>query len=173
MKNGKARNIQVHDPGPMPLAKTFCVHCNASFPQAVPIIGSAKDAEYQGLMAALAIHVATKHPEHAQANVNAQVECALAFSAMQVLHNFQSTDEGLMGWRDRLRHKLFRFAMRGQVSDEMIQQKVEDLFALRNAESYESPSVADVILLIKSMRDALEERDLYPEESPKMVVSPV
>ena len=108
MKNGKLRNVTVHDPGPMPPPATFCKHCNQSFPVSVPIIGAPIETGFVQTTSKLAAHIQSKHPDLVQADVAQQMNASIACSAQLVLNHFQSTDEGLMKWRDRERHRIFR-----------------------------------------------------------------
>lgn len=151
----------------MPAPATYCRHCNEAFPAAVPIIAQ-PSAGFIQMTAQLADHMQKKHPGEIGPDVGAQVTASIAYSAQRVLSHFNSTDHGLMEWRDRERHRVFREMMRGPITDEKIETKVQqlsehwegfwDLDANRSAEI-----AAQVIQLVKSMRDAIEERDLYPE----------
>lgn len=161
MKTGKIN----HDPGPLPQSATYCRHCNMAFPVAVPIIGAPHDTGFVQLTAQLADHIQRKHPEQLQKDLAAQVQLSIGCSAQIVLANFDSTDQGLMEWRDRERHKIFRAMMRSGVSDEKIEQKVRALFEMYAHSPEEGPTEEDVIAVFKSMRDAIEERNLYPEPS--------
>jgi hypothetical protein len=174
MKNGNAKNVHVHDPGPMPPPATYCRQCNQAFPVAVPIIGSPPETSFVQLTVQLADHMQRKHPKEVQTDITAQVNASIAYSAQKILAHFNSTDQGLMEWQDRVRHGVFREMMRGPVSDEKIETKVRelsehwegfwDLDANRSAEIAEQ-----VTMLVKSMRDAIEERNLYPEPAQSLV----
>ena len=72
-----------------------------------------------------------------------------------------------MSWRDRERHKMFRAMMRSGVTDEKIKDKVDALFAM--CAGAHGPTEEEVTALIKSMRDAIEERNLYPEPSQPLI----
>jgi len=170
MKNGKARS---HDPGPMPALATFCRHCNASFPVAIPIFGARKDEECFTVMQTLATHVTTKHPEQVQQDGPAQMRFAFGFSGQLMMAHFTTTDERLQSWLDRERHAIFRAMLRSSVTDEKIERKVADLFHLASVrkDGPHLPTPGEVILLVKSMRDAIEERNLYPEPAPSPVLT--
>jgi hypothetical protein len=171
VKNGHNKNARVHDPGPLPPPATYCRHCNEAFPVVVPILGAPPDAEYVRATAQLADHIQRKHPKETQEGYGVQVAMSMAYSAQVVLANFNSTDQGLMEWRDRERHKVFRAMMRGPVSDEKIANQVSALFgyASQREDGPQTPTMEEVILLVKSMRDAIEERHLYPETTPSLI----
>ena len=171
-RNGKA----FADPGPMPAPATFCKLCPASFPVSISILGQKPGTEFYQTTAQLAQHIQQKHPDELQADAAAQMNMAFAYSAQRVLAHFTSTDAGLMQWLDCERHKILRAACHA-VPDDRIEQKVADLFDLasRREEGPQTPTLEEVILLVKSMRDALEERTLYPgatlEPAPNLVSS--
>lgn len=167
MKNGKAH----HDPGPMPPMATYCRHCNESFPVALPILGEPSDTQYVRATAQLAQHIQMKHKEEMQKDVGVQVQLSIGCSAQCVLRHFTSSDDGLMEWGDRERHKVFRTMLRGPVSDEKIGAQVSALFNFTSTreDGPQTPTMDEIILLVKSMRDAIEERNLYPESIPNLV----
>lgn len=174
VKNGKARNIEVHDPGPMPPSATYCKHCNTAFGVSIPILGAPVESQYVQKTAELADHMQRKHPKEVEPDIQAQVMCSIAYSAQRVLDHFQSNDPGLMQWRDRERHRIFRAMLVRSVSDVKIANKVSELFQLAATrdDGPQTPTMDEVIQFLKSMRDAIEERNLYPEE-PKSLVSVV
>jgi hypothetical protein len=173
MRNGKAQHVR-SDPGPMPAPATFCKHCNASFLVSIPIIGQKPGSEFYQTTANLAQHIQQKHPEVLQVDATAQINMAFAYSSQRVLAHFTSTDHGLMLWLDCERHKILRSVCHA-VPDERIEQKVAQLFefAAQREEGPRTPTMEEVIQLVKSMRDALEERHLYPgttlEPAPNLV----
>lgn len=166
MKNGKSS----HDPGPLPQSATYCRHCNMAFPVSVPIVGEPPDARFVRLTAQLADHMMKKHQDKFKQDYSIQMNMSIAYSAQIVLENFNSTDEALMSWRDRERHKMFRAMMRATVSDEKIEHKVEELLEVLfdDPKSAIEDETRDAtrkafVAFVKSMRDAIEERNLYPE----------
>jgi hypothetical protein len=162
MRNGNLKRAV--DPGPMPAPKTFCKHCNAAFPMALPILGQDPGIEFYQLTANLALHLNQAHLKEIQQDALAQMACTIAYSSQRVIRHFSSTDTGLLTWCDTERHKVFRAVSKPPMPDERIEQKVAELFdlAARREEGPGTPSMEEVILLVKSMRDALEERNLYP-----------
>lgn len=175
MKNGAAKHIKF-DPGPVPAA-TFCKHCNASFPVAVPIVGQAPGTEFYQMTSELALHLNQKHAAEIPTDAQAQMNCVIAFSSQRVIRHFSSNDSGLLGWCDRQRYKLLRAVVK-QVPDDRIEHKVAELFELasRREDGPQTPTLEEVILLVKSMRDAIEERNMYPGETlepPAMPASPL
>lgn len=165
MKNGHDKHARVNDPGPLPPSATYCRHCNQAFPVAVPILGAPPETGFVQLTAQLAEHIQRKHPQEVQGDITAQVNASIAYAAQKVLAHFDSSDQGLMEWRDRVRHMVFREMMRGSVSDEKIAEKVAALFALWESDE-KSVSIEELVIqLVKSLRDAIEERNLYPEAS--------
>ena len=163
MKTGKIN----HDPGPLPQSATYCRHCNMAFPVALPIVGEPRDAQFIRATQQLADHLINKHKPEFQKDIAVQVLYSISCSAQVVLANFDSTDQGLMSWRDRERHKMFRAMMRSGVTDEKIKDKVDALFAM--CAGAHGPTEEEVTALIKSMRDAIEERNLYPEPSQPLI----
>jgi len=81
-----------------------------------------------------------------------------------VLTNYTSQDEGLVKWRDLVRHRLHDFATKNRISDATIEEKVHALFYLSNG-NYDAAGESDVLQLVKDVRDILEERGMYPVES--------
>jgi hypothetical protein len=164
--NGKSQDVSLEAKElPQP---TKCAHCSRTFPLAVPIVGAPKDTGYIQLTGQLAQHLIQKHPQIAKKAVENQLNMGVGISALMCLQNFESTDEGLLKWRDLIRHNLHRFATKNRISDATIREKVDTLFA----EATHAPAAVSkligpetVIQLVKDVRDILEERLGYPAES--------
>ena len=171
VKNGHTKDLAVHDPGPMPPAATYCKHCNTAFGVSIPILGAPLESQYVQKTAELADHMQRKHPKEVQPDIQAQVMCSIAYSAQRVLDHFTSNDPGLLQWRDRERHRIFRAMLVRSVSDEKIANKVSALFGFcaTREDGPQTPTMDEVIQFIKSMRDAIEERNLYPAEAQSLV----
>ena len=171
MKNGHTKTTGIHDPGPMPPASTYCKHCNASFGVSIPILGTPAGSEFIQKTAELAQHMQQKHMAEVRPDIESQVQCSIAYSAQRVLDHFNSSDPGLLQWRDRERHIIFRAMLVRSVSDEKIADKVSALFgfAATREDGPQTPTMEEVTQFIKSMRDAIEERNLYPDEAKSLV----
>lgn len=160
MKNGKSPDVSI-ELKKLPDA-TKCLHCDRTFPKALPIIGAPKDTEYIQLTGSLAQHLMQKHPLIAKKCVEQQMQMGIGVSGLVVLANFVSHDEGLAKWRDTIRHDFHEFSTANRISDATIEEKVKVLFL---AEEIEPDMEGRVIALVKEMRDVLEET-LTRSESP-------
>ena len=154
-QNGKSQRVSIEakelaDP-------THCIHCSKRFPLAVPIIGAPKDTEYIQLTGQLAQHVMDKHPLMARKAVEQQLQIGMGVSSLMVLVNFKSSDAGLANWRDRVRFQIHDFARKNKISDATIEEKVKVLMPDLTNEN-DIRLRAEVIALVKEMRDVLEER---------------
>ncbi len=157
--NGKSQRVSIEakelaDP-------THCIHCSKRFPLAVPIIGAPKDTEYIQLTGQLAQHVMDKHPLMAKKAVEQQLQIGMGVSSLMVFQNFKSSDAGLVNWRDRVRFQIHDFARKNKISDATIEEKVKAMAHHGHGEFPTGQKVidaADVIALVKEMRDVLEER---------------
>ena len=154
-QNGKSQRVSIEakelaDP-------THCIHCSKRFPLAVPIIGAPKDTEYVQLTGQLAQHVLDKHPLMAKKTFEQQVQIGMGVSSLMVLVNFKSSDAGLANWRDRARFQIHDFARKNKISDATIEEKVKVLMPDLTNEN-DIRLRAEVIALVKEMRDVLEER---------------
>jgi hypothetical protein len=182
MRNGKPRGaMTATDPGPVPPARIFCKHCSAFFPAPVPIIGQPPEMEFLRSVGELAMHMQKEHMPLVQLDLPIQTAFAVANSALMVMNHFNVADADMNRWRDRERHKIFCAALRESVSDERIESKVRELVehlfdatCEENDIGIRQEMIDGFTGLVKSMRDAIEERDLYPDlHQPQSVVFPV
>ena len=160
--NGKSQRVSIEakelaDP-------THCIHCSKRFPLAVPIIGAPKDTEYVQLTGQLAQHVLDKHPLMAKKTFEQQVQIGMGVSSLMVLVNFKSSDAGLVNWGDRVRFQIHEFARKNKISDATIEEKVKVLMPDLTNEN-DIRLRAEVIALVKEMRDILEERGPFAPNS--------
>ena len=161
-QNGKSQRVSIEakelaDP-------THCIHCSKRFPFAVPIIGAPKDTEYIQLTGQLAQHVMDKHPLMAKKAVEQQLQIGMGVSSLLVLTNYKSSDAGLANWRDRVRFQIHEFARKNKISDATIEEKVRVLMPELTNEN-DIRLRAEVIALVKEMRDILEERGPFAPNS--------
>jgi hypothetical protein len=159
MKNGKSPNVSI-EVKELPDA-TKCLHCDRTFPKALPFIGAPKDTEYIQLTGSLAQHLMQKHPLIAKQCVEQQMNMGIGISGLVVLQNFVSNDDGLAKWRDTIRHEFHEFSTAYRISDATIEEKVKVIshHGYGSAPTvYEVADAKDVIALVKEMRDILEER---------------
>jgi hypothetical protein len=161
MKNGKSANVSI-EVNALPDA-TKCLHCDRTFPKALPIIGAPKDTEYIQLTGSLAQHLMGKHPLTAKQCVDQQMQLVINMWGLVVLHNFRSNDEGLAKWRDTIRHQLHDFSTANRISDATIEEKVRGIFG-DSVSILSIVAIENVTALVKEMRDILEER-LRPADS--------
>jgi hypothetical protein len=81
----------------------------------------------------------------------------MGVSSLLVLTNYRSSDAGLANWRDRVRFQIHDFARKNKISDATIEEKVKALMPDLTNEN-DIRLRAEVIALVKEMRDVLEER---------------
>lgn len=150
--NGKSKHISL-TLQELPQA-TKCSHCDRTFALAVPILGQQAGTEYVQLAGQCGQHLVDAHPKIARAFVQQQMQLSMDGSALMVLANYSSTDAGLLKWRDEIRYRIHNAFRKNTISDETISEKAK-LLGLTDEET------AEVIVLLKEMRDVLEERDPF------------
>ena len=154
-----------HDPGPLPMHRTCCKHCDQVFTAvAAPVIGETPNQKYQVWLQGLFQHIVQKHPEVAQEMLHGQG----LFGTMLCLDQYVTDDDGLAGQRNSCRAWVHHRTTRVKVSDETIDQKVS-LLAL------EPDKQSAVVSLLKEMRDVFEERGVlegHPQNGQPRVILP-
>ena len=105
-----------------------------------------------------------KHPLMAKKAVEQQLQIGMGVSSLLVLTNYKSSDAGLANWRDRVRFQIHEFARKNKISDATIEEKVRVLMPELTNEN-DIRLRAEVIALVKEMRDILEERGPFAPNS--------
>jgi hypothetical protein len=159
--------MNAHDPGPLPNPNVVqCSKCEWSTAIPVPIVGEPPSAMYVKLCTTLANHLQTKHKKVAGEIIAQQTMASLDYSAILILGQFNSLNEDLARYRDAGRHRLHDWTRKARVSDATIEEQVAVL-------ALDPEKQQGVIRLFKEMRDALEERGLYPEDQAEAAQSPL
>jgi hypothetical protein len=151
------------------LNDTRCKHCGQPFASVrVPVIGQ-QMRQFQEFTQGLQKHLIERHPE-----VYAQMAAlSLEFNGMLLLNQFDITDDQLSKDQDVSRHRIFKLMQRVRVSDATIQKRVDRIFeewcgpdaGITDIISFTGVGAgkADIIGLMKELRDVLGEIGLYPE----------
>lgn len=152
-----------HDPGPVPEVTTRCNHCDKTFPPPVPVIGQPLDAAYFQMVTVMCAHLQQRHQKVFHQALSRQMPMQVRFSHLYYLDQFQSNDPELHKYADLTRHMLHR-KMQRRASDQKLTERVNSLPAFDGVEGVtDLVRRADVLELLKQMRDALQEEGLYPE----------
>jgi hypothetical protein len=153
---------------------TTCKHCNMRFDGGLEIIGR-PNARMEALLMKLGSHMHKAHPQHAQAlNLH-----GAAFMGMLFLMNFKSTDAELNKQRDQARWQIHQQTLNARFSDESLweqctalTQRLGDAFDETVSNDEARTIINDMLFeVVKSIRDALEEPNRYPEAKAEQLVS--
>jgi hypothetical protein len=151
--------VKADDPGPLPEVLTRCAYCKMTWPPITPTIGQAMDQTYFGLVMVMCQHLQQKHPQEFAQEFQKQVQVQLRLSHIFYLQHFNSNDPEVARYRDVSRHAIFAMLQKNRISDATIESKVAQL-----ASQFDNSITApEVINLLKEVRDALEEKGMYPE----------